>query len=1043
METEVGNFKGLELITNGTQWDLKTALKFFYLYIIPIGNKSTGDAGDIRSRLVTWISKGKRGRWDNHPNFNFDLDSFNQINKQAVDILLDTSLIDLNQNRFFEADGAKEKWFTEPSITTTNAEGKKETTKFSFGQWNLGENVKGLNVKDNKKYQEYRNLIIASKNELEALKVEQNMAMGDSTQNAFSRKVNVTTKSIAELSEKLEDLKKPMYNDDITLRQVVANESIVKQFYSIGGNVSTVIGEDNEAKLALAVLRETVSRNLSESEYDELYGGDDLSYDEFKKFITEKEEEYFKLLKIPFQIQTKLVGISKDNEVINITVAREKLIQEKHPENLKLKGKLVAGKTLSDLADVTHFPIKMTNQPDIESKEDLLNFIRTRGDIKQIDRLLYRVLNKYKKDVLEPLFKIRADITIETKGVEERGAGDLRQLPVRMSADTIEEFILNKVTDIKNISYPKFKKSRAQAVKRDKNKKIILDKDGKSIKLFDKDKNPVWDYTVNMDMFFDTTKNKFKMPIDFKDIKMDFESAYAKTVNAGSRNAISGEKQHGRKINKKGTVVINSDPISIPVSLFKQLPGLGAEEEWKHIRKTLTNYYSSSGTTSVEQRLAGKIKKTINPNMIDKLTDAISLVEEINEIQSDSDIPDVINTEDFKTSYWLEKNGEFKYTLDDFKIKLAKDSDTKGKNMERSLNKLSIILGKIIEYVEIHGEAIDETYEEFDKEESDKEFNERRAREREQREEETKREGEAANRRDIAEREEDEDTNRQALERGLDPDQENVEDFVIDLETGDDKITERNVKLLELLKELKDDDLEEVDKIKEDLDKLRSDIKKIKKTKGINIKTGDFRKALNGWSETHDYDVEPLLKLIKNIKDGVKSEEQNKIKGLIKKERLNMEEYWNEMKESKEFQVPEAGTFVRLIKEVNLGKVLAKELAENKLFNNGRNGLVTASANKLRIEVDYKARKLYVKGQIKWVSARESHLGFKIEHTNIIPRERLHSTLDQTQKDNVGKKISGKGRIQDDKQVGETQNKQRYDFYREVQNKMKVLQGAI
>ena len=96
METEVGNFKGLELITNGTQWDLKTALKFFYLYIIPIGNKSTGDAGDIRSRLVTWISKGKRGRWDNHPNFNFDLDSFNQINKQAVDILLDTSLIDLN-----------------------------------------------------------------------------------------------------------------------------------------------------------------------------------------------------------------------------------------------------------------------------------------------------------------------------------------------------------------------------------------------------------------------------------------------------------------------------------------------------------------------------------------------------------------------------------------------------------------------------------------------------------------------------------------------------------------------------------------------------------------------------------------------------------------------------------------------------------------------------------------------------------------------------------------------------------------------------------
>ena len=999
METSIGNFKGLKLINDGVDWNLKIALKFFYLYIIPVGTNKGDDANDVRARLVSWISKGKRGRWENHPNFTFDLDTFNQINKQAVDILLDTTLVDLNQNRYFDSEKPKEKLnFTEPSLKTTDKEtGDSQETVFNFGI-NFGKNEKGLNVKDNKKYQEIRNLIIAAKNELEALKVQQGMAMGTDTIGAWAQKIDDVTKALTKNTKMLEDLKKPMYDDDITLRQVVNNQN-VKSFYSVGGNPSTVIGEDTEAKVALAILREVVSRNLSENEYEELYGGDDLSFEEFKKVITEKEEEYFKLLKIPFQIQQKLVGISKETDKIQIAVDREKLVQENQPE-----------KSLSDLADVTHFPIKMTDQPDIENKEDLLNFVRTRKDTNQIDRLLDRVLTKYSKDVLEPLFKIRTDITIETTSFEERQSGDLEQLPVKMSKDTIEEFILDKVVDINNIKYPKFERA-------------AIDKPKEGGKEGETERT----WKTKMSMFYDTNKNKFKMPIEFKGLKMDFESGYAKTVLAGSRNAISGEKQIGRKLNKEGTVVINSKGIPIPKTLFKKLPGLGAEADWVYLRNTMTNYYGSSGASTIEERIEKKIKTKITPSTLDKLSDAISLIKEIDDIQKNSDVPNIFDLRGYRKRDWLTSTGRFKYTLNQFRAKLAGKEEIKEGNMLKSIQKMILILAKIIEYVEVNDKDIDEAYAEIEESED------------------TEIAGEQANLRDIKERDEDEDTNRQALERGLDPKVQEFEgEFALDLESGSDKITERNEELLEVLKDFKDDGLEEIDNIKDTMSNLRQELLAIGKSKGVNIKSNDFVKAFNEWADTTSYpEPEILLGLIKEVDEDKEPEEQVENKNSVKAERMKMEEHWKASKESEEFQVPTPEIFVEMIHHVKLGKVLSEILAEDKLFNNARNGLVTASSNKLRIELDYKAKKLYVKGQIKWESARESHLGFKIEGSNKERQMSTHSTMTPTQKKLGGKKITGKGRIQDDRLIGQTQDKLRYDFLKEVQNKMKVLQGAI
>ena len=64
-----------------------------------------------------------------------------------------------------------------------------------------------------------------------------------------------------------------------------------------------------------------------------------------------------------------------------------------------------------------------------------------------------------------------------------------------MSKDTIEEFILDKVVDINNIKYPKFERVAIDTFKEG-------GKEGETERT----------WKTKMSMFYDTNKNKFKMP---------------------------------------------------------------------------------------------------------------------------------------------------------------------------------------------------------------------------------------------------------------------------------------------------------------------------------------------------------------------------------------------------------------------------------------------------------------------------------------------------------------------------------------------------
>ena len=85
-----------------------------------------------------------------------------------------------------------------------------------------------------------------------------------------------------------------------------------------------------------------------------------------------------------------------------------------------------------------------------------------------------------------------------------------------------------------------------------------------------------------------------------------------------------------------------------------------------------------------------------------------------------------------------------------------------------------------------------------------------------------------------------------------------------------------------------------------------------------------------------------------------------------------MQEYWDEWKQSKEFQVPKLEDFTKLVRAMNLSDSLSSELVNELGFNDARLGMVSASTNKLFIEVDYSNKKLILTGKIKWVSERES-----------------------------------------------------------------------
>ena len=997
METEVGNFRQIDAFDNGASWDEQTALAFFYRFIIPSGEmkqvREFEDAKRIRAGILKWM--GSKGRWVNNPDFDFDLNTFNSINKKALETLLNTSLGDLNQNQYFVGSETPEKKsFTKPTTEIEDKEGNKTSLQLAFGR-NLGENKAGLNVKDTEKYSQNRNELIAARNELEALKIERDDKKG-SGKSALTKKINNIETAIKTYEEMLESAKQPMYNDNITLRQVVSNDPNIESFYS----TTTLMPKNDSEKVALGLLREVIHKTIDIEEYNRIYGDSSgLSYEEFKNIIIDKEAEYIKILTIPFIVQTRMKGIDKDSEGVAIEIDMKSLLEYtvgNEEENKPLPS-------LIKVADEIEYPISMSSESyedeDISDKSAFIKYVKNESSEKVV-KLVYRVVSMWAKINLEPLLNIQTKVEMKETELVEASKNDLTSPPVKMSRDTIDEFLLDNIVDVKNIKLPK-----------------ATGKGG---------------YTMELD----TTKSKFKMPINFSNKSMDFESGYARTIGADSKNVISSEQALGTNIKSKGSVPINYST-TISQEIADKLPGISAEYQWKIIRSTLTNFYRASGKTTIAERIDNKIKSKITRGLLGDLEEAINIIKELDEAQKDDlDKKVIIDLTGFSPAYWFE-NGVFKFSVKTFREKISDDTSIQSNNLIKNIRKIDLYLNRILDYVEENETELDELESQVNDEEDEEEAIARIAEENKDLISEQKRGEELEER----ERERDEDTSegKEALARILsgEVDMDEYEDE----ETGLMLSTLLNIDIMNIIIEIKVQQ-RKYNNLLDSIKFINNEIRNINQSKGINIKTNDFIKVLDEWTSITKYTkTNEVKKLIAKIDE---SKPQKELKEELKEKRIDMDEFWSKQKETEEFQIPKPEDFVRLLNAVNLRNAFSNELVKDSGFNDARHGLVTASSKKLFIEIDYDKRKLYLKGKVDWVAKRESYIGYKISGTNKQPQVSmgLGMSIDQKKKV-VGKRVTGAGRVQSDGLQGEVAAEDRLEFLNEIKSAAMVLIGAV
>ena len=1007
----------------GTQWDLDSALNFFYQFLIPQGDMHTSKQKRVRAGLLRWVGTSRNWEERYKQDINFNKATFDRINRQAIEQLLDTSLGDLNQNRYYHVEDNvyTPKTFTDKTHTQVKSNGEEVEIAFNYGK-NLGANPAGLESYDKEEYKKYRNMLITAKNELNALKTERDFAKGKA-KGAFTLKIKNQTDAIKEAESMLELSKKPTYNDNIKLRDIANNSPDVQEFYtSYSMNPKT-----DEQKVALGLLIETVHKNLNAEEfkqYENTYG----SYNDFKKLIEEKEAEYLKITQIPFVISQKLVGITKEDGEVNIPVDIKKLINTE----LKDEDDKLIRPSLVSLLNSIKYPIKMADESELKNKSDVTQFIEKTfsTDGQAVVRLVQRITDNWFKTNIDPLLNIQSNVTFETVTTAPATKDDLSDRPVKMSRDTIEEFLLDDVVNPDNV--------------------FISGNPITSKAYRGSGGNP-----EKLDLgFTDTTKTKFKMEIRFEGVEMDFESGYAKTIGASSRNVISSETDLERGTNTKGTVVINYSG-NIDKSIRDKLPGLNADYQWKIIRDTMNNY-TMTKKASMEEKIEALIKENITRGMLADLQVAIELIDEVDKIQKATVGDDLIKIENHSETYFI-KNGTFKFTLSEFRNKIKEDSKKQSSNLTKQLGYVSRNLNRIIEFTEDNEKEIEEANEILEEDDSE-EAAEERVKEEMQR---IASQQELQEARELAQREKEEEAAGEEGEGLLAQaliDEDTFDDYE-DEETGLTIAELKHIELLNAVRAVKEEGRRFVS-LYENIRILVLGIRRVSKVKESNITTAGFKILLDEWAELVGYDdkykdkrgkytipkLKALLDTINEEKDaeGNFINPQQDIKDKVRDFKLDMEEYWNEMKQSKEFQIPEAGDMIRLVNSLDLRKALSEDLHKDNAFNNAKLGQVTATSRNLEVQVDYAKKKLLLKGKIDWVSDAESYIGYRIAGTEQYQPVKTTSGLPVEQAKKIrGKRVTGAGRVQSAGLRGTNFNQMRYEFFKEIKNRINVLLGAV
>jgi len=1003
METEVGRFRGV--FEDGYSWDKNTALNLFYNFLMP--NILTGGGYTkqkiAKKGIISWATS--KEDWKRRVP-DFDINTFDTINEQALNILLNTSLGDLNNNRYYEDEDGKEaeQSFDKPEVTRINNDtGEPETIKLKYGK-NLT-NKPSLQIETDKQnvYWELREELKVARINADRRKEELKDAKGELKEKAEKDLADAI--SVVEgLLKELETTRKRAYNDDITLRQVMENDPKVEQFYS----VVELSGEGltDRQKIALGIVREVTITNeaRSKEEYEQLYGSDMLSYEEFKEMVERKEREYIKMLGIPAIIDNKFAQLS--DESIDVEIRLVDLLSN---NNLPTKRFL-------DIIKELDYPLTI-GETTYDGVSAITDSIKNKmADKKKLTNLFQFIVKRWYSKNIQPFLNQQAEFTITETTLEKP---DLKDNPVRIS----KENLLNYVTDWEE-----------QRLISDDVFKIA----GKS----------------------DATQAKLKIQLDFKDKGVSMESAFAAEVGATSTDVISQVKERGTKrgdINIDYVINLKSN------NEFKEeLPLLEAQDIFKNIGPVLTRYGMRT-KTSPDEAAKNAARKFLTRGKFNILVEFLNLIKDLKEAE-EKDLGQSLFDERTE-SLLLELNTKLFFSGDKFKYdyltfieKLTSSRTNLGKNIIKQMEKLSNLAGFLDIFIEENMDII-QGFEEEIEDLSELSEDDRKERLKEI-ESESRRNiaseqerQEAAEERELEiEQEEAGSTDEEGEGRLIGSMVEGVGEEMEMLENIAD-----NQKVVEALLSIIDDK-DNFDKSVVSIPLLKNSIKSARKAAEEKINTPSFRKSVKrfagllkqllGRDETLsdadtmddlERDTDNLIEIIKNI-EGDSVNEETRI--AIKQYKVIITNYWNAILKQKGNKLIDKTKLLAIIPKLNLERGIAEDMLRDKAFNDGRLGKITLTSKKLVLSLDYMNRQAQLKGKISWKSTATSTISYKIQGGKA---PKYPGALGETssQKALRGKFMTYQGKEQDISYRANPVDELRYEFFQEVKRNMQVLMGVI
>lgn len=1043
MDTEVGRFRGV--FEDGYSWDKNTALNLFYNFLMP--NILTG-GGYTKQKIakrgiITWATA--KEDWQRRVP-NFDINTFDSINENALNILLNTTLGDLNNNRYYEDDDAEvEQSFDRPEITRINKKtGLPETIKLQYGK-NLT-NKPSLQIETDKQntYWKLREELKVARVNADIVRTKLKGATGK-LQEQWEKDLADAMTVVEALIKDLESTRKTAYNDNITLRQVMENDPKVEQFYSVVELSGA--GLTDKQKVALGVVREVTITDeaRSKAEYEEMYGSDMLSYEDFKEMVERKEREYIKVLGIPSIIDNKFAQLS--DESIDVKIRLEDLFK------IGDGGKtfLSSNKRFLDIITEIDYPLTIgkntyDSQKDLSDtltnmlgNPTLFNEISGEGESSEnrLISLTKNIINRWYSKNIEPFLNQQAEFTITQTTLEKP---DLKDRPVRIS----KENLLNYVTDWEE-------------------QRLISDDEFK----VSKESN--------------STQAKLKITLEFKNKAVSMESAFAAEVGATSTDVISQVKDKTKKGNIDIDYVIN---LKGDNDFKDELPLLEAQEIFKDIGPILTRYGMRT-KTSPDEAAKNTARKSLTRGKFNILIEFMTMIKDLKEAEAedigkslfDKKLEKRLN--DFDTKLFF-KDDEFKYQYLEFIDKITNSKTKLAKNIDEQMKNLQYLSGFLDIFIEENLDLIQS----FEEEDDSEDLSGLSEEERKERLEEIERES----LRSIASEQE----RQEALEE-LELEIEQEEAGQTD-EEGEGRLIGSMVEgageEMEMQEELMNnqkvtealigiiDDKDDFDKGALNIAMLKNNIETARRAAEQQINTPSFRKSIKRFatllkqilerdktlsdtkvsdkefkdlnieeSERDDSttlddlerDTDDLIEMVKNI-EGDSVNEETRI--AIKNYKVIITNYWNAILKQKDNKLIDNKKLMALIPKLKLEEGIAEDMQRDKVFNDGRLGKITLSSKKLVLSLDYMNRQAQLKGKISWNASATSTISYKIQGGKA-PKYTGALGETQSQRNLRGKFMTYGGKEQDISYRANPVDELRYEFFQEVKRNMQILMGVI